>query len=96
MPDYLPPALSVAPALQRALWIGAAGVLSAGLLCSIALDGGRRLASCLISTLGLLVGTAAIAVRRGRRPTRGDLIFIEAGFFALWAWSIVMAAMLGR
>ncbi len=96
MADYLPPAPSVAPALQRALWVGAAQVLIAGLLCSMILDGGRLLACCLISTLGLLAGAAAVAGRRGRRPTRGDLIFVGAGFFALWAWSMAIAATLGR
>ena len=96
MSDYLPPAPSVAPALQRAVWIGLAQVLAFGLLSSIILDGGRVGAAGGIAVLGYVLGVAAIAVRRGRRPTPGDVAFVTAGFFPLVAWSFAAAIALGR
>jgi hypothetical protein len=44
------------------------------------MDGGVRLQACWYSYLGYLAGALLILARRGRAPTRGDLLYLR------WAW----------
>jgi hypothetical protein len=47
---------------------------------ALLLDGGVRLQACWYSYLGYLAGALIILARRGRAPTRGDLLYLR------WAW----------
>jgi hypothetical protein len=55
------------------------------------LDGGWTNKLCIMSMIGYWIAVLAIRIRRGAKPTAGDLLFLRYGVAMLFVLSIAVA-----